>query len=171
MLARKASFFSAGWTDAKLKVGHVILFVAVVCISLIAISTWGIFNSLEYHLHDKETEMSNLSKTLSSNIEATLTQADTVLIGAKERLETEGGNAENLNKLEELLKIQQKRLPQIHGFLSTMNRDAGYSIQTVSYPLAPTTRTVTISFIIATIRTRDPILALPYAVAQPMNGS
>src|SRR5690242_10542736 len=116
MLTRKASIFSAGWTDAKLKVGHVILFVAVVCISLIAISTWGIFNSLEYHLHDKETELSNLSKTLSSNIEATLTQADTVLIGAKERLETEGSDAENLKKLEELLKIQQKRLPQIHGF-------------------------------------------------------
>ncbi|TVT86035.1 sensor domain-containing diguanylate cyclase [Pseudomonas sp. H3(2019)] len=116
MLTRKASFFSAGWTDAKLKVGHVILFVAIVCISLIAISTWGIFNSLEYHLHDKETEMSNLSKTLSSNIEATLTQADTVLIGVKERLETEGRDAENLKNLEELLKTQQKRLPQIHGF-------------------------------------------------------
>lgn len=116
MLLKKASIFSTEWAEAKLKVGHVILFVAVVCISLIAISTWGIFNSLEYHLHDKETEMSNLSKTLSSNIEATLTQADTVLLVIKERLEAEGGSTEDLKKLEELLKIQQQRLPQIHGF-------------------------------------------------------
>jgi diguanylate cyclase (GGDEF)-like protein len=116
MLTRKASVFSTDWSDAKLKVGHVVLFVAVVCISLIAISTWGVFNSLEYHLHDKETEMSNLSKTLSSNIEATLTQADTVLIGVKEQLEADGSDAESLKKLEELLKAQQKRLPQIHGF-------------------------------------------------------
>jgi diguanylate cyclase (GGDEF)-like protein len=116
MLTKKASIFAAEWTDAKLKVGHVVLFVSVVCISLIAISTWGVFNSLEYHLHDKETEMSNLSKTLSSNIEAALTQADSVLLGVKERLESEGSDAENLKKLDELLKIQQKRLPQIHGF-------------------------------------------------------
>ncbi|MFJ2366482.1 diguanylate cyclase [Pseudomonas sp. NPDC087697] len=116
MLTKKASIFATEWTDAKLKVGHVVLFVAVVCISLIAISIWGVFNSLEYHLHDKETEMSNLSKTISSNIEGTLTQADTVLLGVKERLEAEGEDTENLKRLGELLKVQQKRLPQIHGF-------------------------------------------------------
>jgi len=116
MFTKNASIFATDWTDAKLKVGHVVLFVAVVCISLIAISTWGAFSSLEYHLHDKETEMSNLSKTLSSNIEATLTQADSVLLGVKARLESEGSDADKLKKLEELLKTQQKRLPQIHGF-------------------------------------------------------
>ncbi|MBC2658456.1 diguanylate cyclase [Pseudomonas sp. MSSRFD41] len=116
MLTKKASIFTAEWTDAKLKVGHVVLFVSIVCISLIAISAWGIFNSLEYHLHDKEIEMSNLSKTLSSNIEATLTQADSVLLGVKEQLESEGINSDNLRKLEEPLESQQKRLPQIHGF-------------------------------------------------------
>ena len=116
MFTKNASIFATDWTDAKLKVGHVVLFVAVVCISLIAISTWGAFSSLEYHLHDKETEMSNLSKTLSSKIEATLTQADSVLLGVKARLESEGSDADKLKKLEELLKTQQKRLPQIHGF-------------------------------------------------------
>src|SRR5450830_26376 len=116
MLTKKASVFATEWTDTKLKVGHAVLFVAVVCISLIAISTWGVFNSLEYHLHEKETEMSNLSKTLSSNIEATLTQADSVLLGAKERLESEGSDADNLTKLKGSLKTQQKRLPQIRGF-------------------------------------------------------
>jgi len=113
---KESSILAVEWADAKLKVGHVVLFVAVVCISLIAISTWGIFNSLEYHLHDKETEMSNLSKTLSSNIESTLTQADTVLLGVKERLEAEGESAETLKKLDGALKVQQQRLPQIHGF-------------------------------------------------------
>src|SRR5476649_2610979 len=97
MLTKMASIFDVEWANAKLKVGHVVLFIAAVCISLIAISIWGVFNSLEYHLHDKETEMSNLSKALSSSIAATLTQADTMILG-------------------ETLKIQQKNLPQIHGF-------------------------------------------------------
>lgn len=116
MLTKMASIFDVEWADAKLKVGHVVLFVAAVCISLIAISIWGVFNSLEYHLHDKETEMSNLSKTLSSSIAATLTQADTVILGAKERVETEGSGPENLKNLGEMLNVQQKHLPQIHGF-------------------------------------------------------
>lgn len=116
MLTKMASIFDLEWADAKLKLGHVVLFIAAVCISLIAISIWGVFNSLEYHLHDKETEMSNLSKTLSSSIAATLTQADTVILGVKERLEAEGTGAENLKNLGEVLKVQQKHLPQIHGF-------------------------------------------------------
>jgi len=116
MLTKMASIFDVEWANAKLKVGHVVLFIAAVCISLIAISIWGVFNSLEYHLHDKETEMSNLSKTLSSSIAATLTQADTVILGVKERLEAEGTSPENLKNLGEILKIQQKHLPQIHGF-------------------------------------------------------
>lgn len=116
MLTKMASVFNVEWADAKLKVGHVIIFVAAVCISLIAISIWGVFNSLEYHMHDKEIEMSNLSKTLSSSISATLTQADTVILAVKERLEVEGIGAENLKNVGEILKIQQKRLPQIHGF-------------------------------------------------------
>src|SRR5476649_214791 len=116
MLTKMASIFDVEWANAKLKVGHVVLFIAAVCISLIAISIWGVFNSLEYHLHDKETEMSNLSKTLSSSIAATLTQADTVILWVKERLEAEGTSPENLKNLGEILKIQQKHLPQIHGF-------------------------------------------------------
>jgi len=116
MLKKMASVFDVEWGDAKLKIGHVVLFIAAVCISLIAISIWGVFNSLEYHLHDKETEMSNLSKALSSSIAATLTQADTMILGVKQRLEAEGTSAENLKNLGETLKIQQKNLPQIHGF-------------------------------------------------------
>ncbi|MDI2595265.1 diguanylate cyclase [Pseudomonas sp. N3-W] len=116
MLTKMASIFDVEWVDAKLKVGHVVLFVAAVCVSLIAISIWGVFNSLEYHLHDKETEMSNLSKTLSSSISATLTQADTVILGVKQRLEAEGPDPENIKNLGEMLKVQQKHLPQIHGF-------------------------------------------------------
>ncbi|WP_248749262.1 sensor domain-containing diguanylate cyclase [Pseudomonas sp. MWU15-20650] len=116
MLTKIASVFDVEWAGAKLKIGHVVLFVAAVCISLIAISIWGVFSSLEYHLHEKKIEMSNLSKTLSSSISATLTQADTVILGVKERLEAEGTGAENLKKLGDILKIQQKRLPHIHGF-------------------------------------------------------
>lgn len=116
MLAKIASAFDVEWTDTKLSVGHIVLFVAVVCLSLILISVWGVFNSLEYHLHDKETEMSNLSTILSSNIAATLTQADSVVLGVKAQLEAEGATPENLKRLGEALKAQQKRLPQIHGF-------------------------------------------------------
>ncbi|WP_248798436.1 sensor domain-containing diguanylate cyclase [Pseudomonas sp. MWU13-2105] len=116
MITKATSFLKGEWADAKLKVGHVVLFVAVVCISLIAISLWGVFNSLEYHLHDKEVEMSNLSKTLSSNIAATLTQADTVILGIQGQVEVEGTGAQTLERLGGILKNQQKSLPQVHGF-------------------------------------------------------
>ncbi|MEF9674140.1 hypothetical protein QNM99_26570 [Pseudomonas sp. PCH446] len=85
--------------DARLKLGQVVLFVVAVCISLITISIWGIFNSLEYHLHDKETQMSNLSKTLSTSIAATLTQADTVILGIQGQVEVEGTGAQTLERL------------------------------------------------------------------------
>lgn len=116
MPANKTSLFPTKWNNAKLKVSHVALFVSAVCISLIAISAWDLLSSLEYHIHDKKIEMSNLSKTLSSNIEATLTEADSVLLGIKERLETESSNENSLKNLRTLLKSQQKRLPQVHGF-------------------------------------------------------
>ncbi|WP_248795555.1 sensor domain-containing diguanylate cyclase [Pseudomonas sp. MWU13-2105] len=116
MFTKITSTFSAEWADSKLKISHVILFVAAVCISLIGISIWGAFNSLAYHLHDKEIEMSNLSKALSSSIAATLTQADIVILGVQARANIEGTGAEELKKLEEILKAQQERLPQIYGF-------------------------------------------------------
>jgi len=116
MLTKTTSAFSAKWADTKLKISHVILFVAAVCISLIGISLWGISNSLGYHLHEKEIEMSNLSKALSSSIAATLTQADTAILGVQERINVEGTGPEELKNLEVILKAQQKRLPQIYGF-------------------------------------------------------
>ena len=90
MLTKTTSAFNAKWADTKLKISHVILFVAAVCISLIGISIWGVSNSLAYHLHEKEIEMSNLSKALSSSIAATLTQADIVILGIQEQTNIEG---------------------------------------------------------------------------------
>src|SRR5579872_6979305 len=116
MITTATSFLKAEWVDAKLKVGHVVVFVAAVCISLIAISIWGVFNSLQYHLHDKEIEMSNLSKALSSNVAATFAQADTVILGIQGQVGIEGTGSETLKRLGEILKNQQKSLPQVHGF-------------------------------------------------------
>ncbi|WP_191488805.1 sensor domain-containing diguanylate cyclase [Pseudomonas sp. FEN] len=116
MITRATLFLKAEWANARLRIGHVVLFVAAVCISLIAISIWGVFNSLEYHLHDKEIEMSNLSKTLSSSIAATLTQVDTVILGIQGQVEIEGAGSETLKRLGGMLRNQQKSLPQVHGF-------------------------------------------------------
>jgi len=116
MITKATSFLRTEWANAKLKLGHVVLFVAAVCISLIAISIWGMFNSLEYHLHDKEIQMSNLSKALSSSIAATLTQVDTVILGIQGQVEVEGTGAQTLERLGAILKNQQKSLPQVHGF-------------------------------------------------------
>lgn len=59
--------------------------------------------------------MSNLARTLASQTEATIKQADTVLFGLVERLETDGMNGSRLEKVERLLKIQRNELPQLHG--------------------------------------------------------
>jgi diguanylate cyclase (GGDEF)-like protein len=101
--------------EAKLKVRSAILFLMAVCLSLVAVVIWESWSSRQYHLHDKETAMSNLAQTLSSQAQASIKQADTVLFSLVEHLETDGMGHDQLPRLQRLLTSQRNELAQIHG--------------------------------------------------------
>lgn len=101
--------------EAKLKVRSAVLFLMAVCLSLVAVAIWEGWSSRQYHLHDKETAMSNLAQTLSSQAQASIKQADTVLFSLVEHLETDGMGHDQLPRLQRLLTSQRNELAQIHG--------------------------------------------------------
>lgn len=100
---------------AKLKVRSAILFLMAVCLSLVAVAIWEGWNSRQYRLHDQEIAMSNLAQTLSSQAQASIKQADTVLFSLVDRLEIDGMGRDQLPRLRLLLNAQRNQLPQLHG--------------------------------------------------------
>lgn len=91
-----------------------IYFLLTVCLSLIMVAIWEGWSSRQYHLHDKEVAMANLAQTLSSQAQASIKQADTVLFSLVDRIETEGMWLD-LPLLNRLLNAQRNELPQLHG--------------------------------------------------------
>lgn len=101
--------------EAKLKVRSAVLFLMAVSLSLVVVAIWESWSSRQYHLHDKETAMSNLARTLSSQAQASIKQADTVLFSLVERLEIDGMGHDQLPRLQRLLNTQRSELAQLHG--------------------------------------------------------
>lgn len=101
--------------EAKLKVRSAVLFLMAVCLSLVVVAIWEVWSSRQYHLHDKETAMSNLAQTLSSQAQASIKQADTVLFSLVDRLEIDGMGHDQLPRLRRLLSDQRNELAQLHG--------------------------------------------------------
>ncbi|MHC8354752.1 sensor domain-containing diguanylate cyclase [Pseudomonas sp. LB3P81] len=115
---------------ARLKVRSAILFLMAVCMSLVAVAIWEGWNSRQYRLHDKEVAMSNLAQTLSSQAQASIKQADTVLFSLVERLEIDGMGRDQLPRLGLLLNAQRNELPQLHGLF--IHNEKGESVASSS---------------------------------------
>ncbi|WP_353148715.1 sensor domain-containing diguanylate cyclase [Pollutimonas bauzanensis] len=87
----------------------------VVALALIIIVAWGAWSSRQHQLRDKEAATLDLARTLGQHAYATIKQADIVLFGLVERLETEGMGDRQLKRLQVLLRNQRAQLPQLHG--------------------------------------------------------
>ncbi len=66
-------------------------------------------------LREAEVVAANLARSLAQHAEDTVKQADTVLVGLIERLETDGTGAAQLDRLHHLLVTQVAELPKLHG--------------------------------------------------------
>ncbi|MGE8064882.1 sensor domain-containing diguanylate cyclase [Pseudomonas sp. NPDC089569] len=102
-------------TVARFKMRSAVTLLMAVCLSMAAFLIWQVWNSRQYHLHDKEVAMSNLAQTLASQAQASIKQADTLLFTLVDRLENEGVEGGGLNRLQRLLSAQRSELSQIHG--------------------------------------------------------
>lgn len=92
-----------------------VLFVMAVCLSLATIAIWGSWNARQHLLQDKQVAVANLAQILSTQVEATIKQADTVLFELVERLEVDGIAPAHLDRLQGLLVAQRDELAPIHG--------------------------------------------------------
>jgi diguanylate cyclase (GGDEF)-like protein len=98
-----------------LKVHSAVVLLAAVCLSMIAIVIWDAWNSRQHRLHVSEVAVSNLARTLASQTQASIKQADTLLFSLVERLESEGFDQARLPRLPRLLRAQRGELVQLHG--------------------------------------------------------
>lgn len=97
----------------KFKIRQALIFIALVCASLISLAIWGSWNSRQYQLHEKEVAMSNLAHTLSSQVQATIKQVDIILLWLAAQAE-EGGQARlQTPRLQALLRTQLAQLEQL----------------------------------------------------------
>lgn len=112
---KEAAFTTSDHAVANDRVQAAVRFLLAVCLSLMLVALWEGWSSRQYRLHDKEVAMANLAQTLSSQAQASIKQADTVLFSLVDRIETEGMGPDQLPLLKRLLNAQRNELSQLHG--------------------------------------------------------
>jgi diguanylate cyclase (GGDEF)-like protein len=91
------------------------LFLVTVCLSMVALTAWQVWNSRSVQISEGEVMTSNLAKSLAQHAQDTFTEADTVLIGLQERMEIDGASPQHLARMSSLLKRHVQALPQLEG--------------------------------------------------------
>ncbi|MCX2899308.1 sensor domain-containing diguanylate cyclase [Pseudomonas mandelii] len=99
----------------RLKIRSLVFFLIAVCLSMTTIAGWEVWSSRQYHLRDKEVAMSNLAQALAWQAQASIKQADTLLLTLVERLENEGIESARQPRMQRLLAVQRRELSQLHG--------------------------------------------------------
>lgn len=92
-----------------------ILFLVTVCLSMVALTAWQVWNSRNVQISEGEVMTSNLAKSLAQHAEDTFTEADTVLLGLQERMEIDGTGTQHMTRMSMLLRRHVQDLPQLEG--------------------------------------------------------
>ncbi|MGK5059311.1 sensor domain-containing diguanylate cyclase [Janthinobacterium sp. LB2P49] len=92
-----------------------ISFVVLVCLSLLAIQLWMTLRAREVQLNEAARESANLAQSVAQHAYDTIKEADTVLVGLVERVETDGVSDLELARIHKLLVTRVAELPQLHG--------------------------------------------------------
>ncbi|SFU38691.1 GGDEF domain-containing protein [Pseudoduganella namucuonensis] len=91
------------------------VFVATVCLSLVAIDGWRSLNARGELLAATERTTSNLARSMAQHADDTIKAADTSLADIVERIETDGTGPAALRRLHPLMVAQVRNLPQLNG--------------------------------------------------------
>lgn len=90
-------------------------FVAVVCLSLLALDGWNSWHSRAAQLQEMSAASSNLARAMAQQADDTLKEADTVLVGLVERVEHDGTGPAAVARLRQVLAARVSELPQLDG--------------------------------------------------------
>jgi diguanylate cyclase (GGDEF)-like protein len=93
------------------------IFVSTVCLLLVVITAWSIWNSRQVELHELNTATENMAHSLAQHADLVFKLADTALVGLDERIANDGTSPKALARLERLLKLRLRELPQLKGLL------------------------------------------------------
>ena len=92
-----------------------IIFVVVVCVSLLATQLWMSLHARDVQLSEAAEESANLAQAVAQHAYDTIKEADTALVGLVERIETDGVSDRDLSRIHHLLTKHVAELPQLHG--------------------------------------------------------
>jgi len=92
-----------------------VIFVVLVCLSLIAVDAWRSWNARESELQEMNVATSNLAQGMAQQANDTLKLADSILFGMVERIEYDGVTPLGLQRLHQYLVDRVAQSPQFNG--------------------------------------------------------
>jgi diguanylate cyclase (GGDEF)-like protein len=98
--------------NAKLRA---ILFVLLVCLSLVGTGCWSLWKARVSQMEEAGTATANMTRALAQHADDTLRAADLMLLGLVERLEVDGMHAASLPRLKKLLQATVADLSSLNG--------------------------------------------------------
>ncbi len=90
------------------------IFLASVCLSLLAVQGWGTYSAHETYLSDANTSTVNMARALSDHAEASIDLVDSILSGVVERVE-DGEVAREPARMHTFLADMVRRTPSLQG--------------------------------------------------------
>jgi PAS domain S-box-containing protein len=94
-----------------------IIFAAIVCLLLSGVEGWRTIAARSAALRDSAIDTTNLARAVAQHAEDNLRTADMLLVELVERLETDGGNPGQLDRLHALLVTRVEALPLLDRIL------------------------------------------------------
>jgi diguanylate cyclase (GGDEF)-like protein len=92
-----------------------IIFVVLVCLSLLTTQLWMTLRARDVQLDEATQASANLARSVAQHAYDTIKEADTVLVGLVERIETGGVSDRELSRIHKLLVLRVAELPQLLG--------------------------------------------------------
>lgn len=92
-----------------------ILLLSIISLAVAIATAWELWSARERTLAETTTHNLNLTQALDTYVEGIVTQSSMLLLGIAERLEHEGLDAPQLQRLNELVQRQQHLLVQLNG--------------------------------------------------------
>lgn len=91
------------------------VFVAIVCLSLVAIDGWRSLNARTELLASAERATANLARSMAQHADDTIKAADIALADVVERIETDGTGPQALQRMHALMEEQVRQVEQLQG--------------------------------------------------------
>lgn len=91
------------------------VFVAVVCLSLVAIDGWRSLNARTELLKSAGRATANLARSMAQHADDTIKAADIALADIVERVETDGSGPDALARMHTLMETQVRQVEQLQG--------------------------------------------------------